>query len=356
MRLNKILRPNPVVMMAAVMFVTTVSGVIAWPRIAENIEPKVLNTNARPIAASLESARSAPLQSETGLTIHFRNWLAANGYAGYDFVRGDVPGGSHGGKSSDNDAVVNQPVIFIHGNSDSALGTGSVGATGWTAAINYFKSQGYKTSELYATTWGPADLLQASSQYHSKAHLTRIRAFIQAVKAYTGATKVDIIMHSMGVTLGRKAILGGTGTDMLDGGDYNLGSPLTSSVDAFVGIAGANRGLTNCYLSGPTTPSCGNTNGFYPGYLIGSLGPYGVSQILQNINASSHYEGSYVYSIWSTVDEVVGYGCLVYGRYTTQIPGQNGEKRFNAPPYGHINSKDLTGYYQWRMVKYHTVN
>jgi hypothetical protein len=98
------------------------------------------------------------------------------------------------------DAVVNQPVIFIHGNSDSALGTGSAGATGWTAAINYFKSQGYKTSELYATTWGPADLLQSSSQYHSRAHLTRIRAFIQAVKSYTGAAKVDIITHSMGVT------------------------------------------------------------------------------------------------------------------------------------------------------------
>lgn len=291
-----------------------------------------------------------------GLTTHFRNWLSVNGYGSYDFVRDDLGSdGSYGGKASASDTVVNQPVIFIHGNADSALGYNS-GFTGWTSSINYFTSQGYKTSELYATTWGPADALQSANQYHSKAYLTRIRAFIQAVKAYTGANKVDIVTHSMGVTLTRKAILGGTGSDLLDGGNYNLGSPLTSSVDTFVGIAGANKGLVNCYLSGPTTPTCGNTNGFYPGYLVGIFGPYGVSQILVNMNSSSHYEGTYVYSIWSTVDEVIGYGNLVYGQYTSQIPAQNGEKRYTSTPYGHINSKDLSVYYQWRMVKYHSTS
>ena len=79
-------------------------------------------------------------------------------------------------------------------------------------------------------------------QYHSKPN-PKIRAFIQAVKAYTGATKVDIVTHSMGVTLTRKAILGGSGNDAANGGSYNLGSSLTSSVDTFVGIAGANWGL-----------------------------------------------------------------------------------------------------------------
>jgi Lipase (class 2) len=306
-------------------------------------------------ATSPKPAASPPLQNNAGLTPHFRNWLAAHGYSGYDFARDDVQGGSYGGKQNDSDTVVNQPVIFIHGNSDSALGTGAP-STGWTASINYFLSQEYKSSELYATTWGPANPALSIYQYHSKAYLTKIRAFIQAVKAYTGAAKVDVIAHSMGVTLARKAILGGAASDPMDGGDYNLGPPLTGIVDAFVGIAGANSGLVNCYLSGPTTPACGDTNGFYPGYLIGLQGPFGVSQILQNINASSHYEGSYVYTIWSTVDETIGYGCLVYGRYTPQIPGQNGERRFSSVPYGHINSKDLTGYYQWRMVKYHSVS
>lgn len=286
------------------------------------------------------------------LTANFQTWLNANGYGGYDFNRG---GNSYGGKASASDTVVNQPVIFIHGNSDSALGQSST-FTGWNASINYFGSQGYKKSELYATTWGDADPYYAAYQYHSKPNLQKIRAFIQAVKAYTGAAKVDVVTHSMGVTLTRKAILGGSGNDSANGGSYNLGASLTSSVDAFVGIAGANWGLVSCYQSNSSTPTCGATNGLYPGYAAGSP-PYGLSNILYNINYSaSHYEGGYVYTIWSTADEVIGYGDVVYGRYTSQIPGQNGEKRYGDYPYGHINAKDLTGYYQWRMVKYHAVN
>ena len=246
-------------------------------------------------------------------------------------------------------------MIFIHGNSDAALGSGT-GFTGWNDSINYFNSNGYKTSEIYATTWGDANPYLSAYQYHSKPNLQKIRAFIQAVKAYTGASKVDIVTHSMGVTLTRKAILGGSGNDAANGGSYNLGSPLTSSVDTFVGIAGANWGLVSCYQTGGSTPTCAATNGLYPGYAAGSP-PWGLSNILYNINYSgSHYEGSYVYTIWSTADEVIGYGDVVYGRYTSQIPGQNGEKRFTAYPYGHINSKDLTGYNQWRMVKYHATN
>lgn len=303
-------------------------------------------------------AAHAQLESDPayGLSSDFRGWLTANGYGSYGFARTDVPGGSYGGRVSAGQAVVNQPVIFLHGNSDSALGTGSSAFTGWRASIEYFKAQGYTSAELYATTWGPANSSFASQQYHSKDHLTRLRAFIQAVKAYTGATKVDIITHSMGVTLGRKAIKGGTGNDSLAGGAYNLGSALTSSVDTFVGIAGANRGLTTCYLTGPTTPTCGSTNGFYPGYLIGGFGPYGVSSFLVDLAATSHYEGTYVYSIWSSADEVVGYGTIVYGQSTCRIPAQNGEKTFSSYPYGHIGSKDQTPYWQWRMVKYHSTS
>jgi triacylglycerol lipase len=302
-------------------------------------------------------AAHAQLESDPayGLSPDFRAWLTANGYGSYSFQRSDVQGGSYGGRAFAEQAVVNHPVIFIHGNSDSAVGYGSP-YTGWRASIEYFKSQGYTSAELFATTWGPANLAFASQQYHSKAYETRLRAFIQAVKAYTGATKVDIIAHSMGVTMARKAIKGGSGNDSLDGGAYNLGSSLTSSVDTFVGISGANRGLTSCYYSGPTTPTCGSTNGFYPGYLIGFSGPYGVSSFLVDLASSSHYEGSFVYSMWSSVDEVIGYGTIVYGTSTCQIPGQNGEKTFSSAPYGHFGSKDQTGYWQWRMVKYHATN
>src|SRR5437763_624335 len=246
------------------------------------------------VALSLHA--QGPSDPAYGLSTDFRNWLTANGYGSYNFQRSDVAGGAYGGRTVAGQAVVNQPVIFIHGNSDSALGTVSP-YTGWTSSISYFKSQGYTSAELYATTWGPADSSQASLQYHSKANMTRLRAFIQAVKAYTGATKVDIVCHSMGVTLARKAIEGGSAYDSAAGGTYTLGASLTSSVDTFVGISGANRGLTACYLSGPTSATCSDVNGFYPGYLIGGFGPYDVSSILVDMNATSHYEGSFVYTI-----------------------------------------------------------
>jgi triacylglycerol lipase len=311
------------------------------------------------LAVLLFLALAVPLHAQLtsdpayGLSTDFRTWLNSHGYSSYNFPRGDVSGGSYGGRVLPGDPVINQPVIFIHGNSDSALGSVSP-YTGWSSSISYFKSQGYTSAELYATTWGPASTVQASAQYHSYAYLMRIRTFIQAVKAYTGATKVDIVGHSMGVTLARKAIKGGT---IVDGGvTYNLGANLTASVDTFVGISGANRGLTACYYSGPTSPTCSDVNGFYPGYLIGAFGPYGVSQVLVDLAATSHFEGSFVYSIWSQVDEVIGAGTIVYGSSTCRIPGQNGEAVFASAPYGHFGAKDYTGYYQWRMVKSHATN
>lgn len=306
------------------------------------------------------AATAAQAQLETdpafGLSADFRNWLTANGYSAWNFQRGDVAGGSYGGRVTAGQAVVNHPVIFIHGNGDSALGTVSP-YSGWRASIEYLKTKGYTSAEIYATTWGPANGALVSQQYHSKEYLTRLRAFIQAVKAYTGATKVDVVAHSMGVTLARKAIKGGSAYDASAGGTYSLGSALTSSIDAFVGIAGANRGLTACYFSGASTaPTCSDRNGFYPGYLVGGLGPFGVSEILVGLNSTSHYEGTYVTTIWSSVDEVIGFGTIVYGQSTCRIPAQNGEVVFNTAPYGHFGAKDLTAYHQWRMIKAHLTN
>ena len=71
-------------------------------------------------------------------------------------------------------------------------------------------------------------------------HITRIRAFVEAVIAYTGAKEINIIGHSMGVTIGRAVIQGGIYTDYSTGETYNIGSSLKSKVKTFVGLAGAN--------------------------------------------------------------------------------------------------------------------
>ena len=306
------------------------------------------------VPAEALATQEAAAVSTSGFTSHFRSWLSANGYDSYNLVRTDLVGGSYGGKASSTDTVVNQPVIFIHGNSDKAIGTGSTGQSGWNASIEYFQSKGYKTSELYATTWGPADASMAAYQYHSKTYVMKIRKLIEAVKAYTGAAKVDIVAHSMGVTLARKAILGGYATDSLEGGQYYVGPSLTASVDTFVGIAGANRGLVSCYQTGGSTPTCGATNGLYPGWWNG-IGVSGRSAYLENLMSSSKYEGAYRYSIYSTADEIIGYGGGVYYEYTSRIPGQTGEKVYSAYPYGHFNSKDLTAAVQHGMVTSHVI-
>jgi hypothetical protein len=103
----------------------------------------------------------------------------------------------------------------------------------------------------------------ASSNYHSKPILQFNRAFLEAVLAYTQSKSVNIISHSMGVTIARKIVKGGSGQDALHG-DYNLGLPLNNKVNVFIGMAGGNEGLAGCYAT-PELPTCGITNGFFPG-------------------------------------------------------------------------------------------
>lgn len=143
------------------------------------------------------------------------------------------------------------PIIFIHGNSDVGFGRGTMDnyaewQTGFRSLAAYFTASGYKKAELYTTTWGNANPDLAGSNYHSKQNVTYLRKFIEAVLTYTNSSKVVIIGHSMGVTLGRKVIKGGPVVDHV-AGNYSLGSSIHDKVHAFIGIAGANYGLTACY-------------------------------------------------------------------------------------------------------------
>jgi len=70
-------------------------------------------------------------------------------------------GGAYGGKSSSDQSISHEPVIYIHGNSDIAVGTQD-DFTGWTKSIEYFTSKGYSKAELYATTWGTGNSDDAS--------------------------------------------------------------------------------------------------------------------------------------------------------------------------------------------------
>lgn len=296
---------------------------------------------------STDILADTPEPGAGGLSPDFRAWLVDNGYDPFRYARDELEGGSFGGRQSGAQMLRNQPVVFVHGNSDQAAGENAQGPVGWTAVIRQFMAAGYTPAELYATTWGPADPDKAGDQVHSAEHVKRIRGFIEAVLAYTGAERLDVIGHSMGVTLARRAILGGT----FDG--HDLGPPLTDRVDTFVGIAGANRGLTACFFS-RHAPTCSDQDGFFPGY-ASFWGVGGLSDFLRELNAQSGLEGTHVYSIWSRADQLIGFGGLVYGKYTARIPGQDGEKVYDSYPYGHFCVRDLSASVQLEMIRNHRV-
>ena len=93
-----------------------------------------------------------------------------------------------------------------------------------------------------------------------------MRAFVEAVIAYTGEKHVNIISHSMGVTIARKVVKGGVAYDHSAGG-YDLGPSLQRKVKSFIGIAGGNLGLATC-LNTPILPACSTRDGFFPGATV----------------------------------------------------------------------------------------
>jgi pimeloyl-ACP methyl ester carboxylesterase len=285
------------------------------------------------------------------ITEHFGKWLKASGLGSFDFNRSDLDGASFGGRNYDHEPIKHTPIIFVHGNSDKAYG--DLGwQIGWKYPIQYLMMNGYTSAELYTTTWGPADILFADDQYHSREYLTRIRTFIEAVLNYTKAEKVNVVGHSMGVTLARKAIQGGVGEDILDGGFYDLGRSLKDRVDTFVGIAGANWGLVDCYTDF-LIPTCATVNGFFPGI---APGPIQLSAILTDINYVGGPEAGFVFTIYSLTDEVIGYGDLVWGKFTSKIMTQNDEIRHTEVGWTHLAMRDNAGPPVLQMVTNHIVD
>ena len=176
-----------------------------------------------------------------------------------------------------------------------------------------------------------------------------MRAFVEAVLAYTGAPKINVIGHSMGVTLSRRVIKGG----MVNAApsSFNLGPSLADRVDTYIGIAGANYGLTTCYLLPFAFPTCNRLNGFYPG---DAIGPIGLSSYLAELNSNSIKEGSHTFSIFSTTDDLIGYGDIVYGRYTSIWPTCDESKTFSFEISCHMKLRDETANEQFNLMKNHS--
>ncbi|KAI6176645.1 Lipase domain containing protein [Aphelenchoides bicaudatus] len=295
------------------------------------------------------------------LTDHFQNWLIANGYETDSFDRPDIgPNGSFGGKVSSSERLHNEPVIFIHGTGDAALHTQAPAATGWSRSIQYFLEQNYTSGELYATTWAcTGNVMDSYTTMHTCSFLLTLRRFIEAVISYTGARKVDVIAHSVGVPFARKVLKGGdiVATD----GNCSLGPPLGRFVDTFLGISGPNFGLCVCQLAQTVPAWCNALDGLYPGYSCddqllcgytsGECSQRDYSNFLEKLNNNPEREAEHIYAMWSDLDEVVL--TKTWGKPTSRIPGMNG--RWVSDRNGHVAMKDLTELRQYEAVVHHSI-
>ncbi len=134
--------------------------------------------------------------------------------------------------------VTRTPVIFIHGNNDTPFPTACNPYGRVQAMAQYFADNGYSTSELWGVGYQgdqcdlPANPTRRSSIAHTDAaNVPDLRRFVRAVLNFTGAKQVDIVGHSLGVTLAR---------------EWMRQDEVQHTVRRFVAIDGPNHGIINC--------------------------------------------------------------------------------------------------------------
>jgi pimeloyl-ACP methyl ester carboxylesterase len=134
--------------------------------------------------------------------------------------------------------VERTPVIFLHGNNDTPFPTACNPYGNVHDVAQYFLDHGYRASELWGLGYQGdqcdlgTDPTNRSGEAHSTlANVPDLRAFVRAVLDYTGAKRVDIVGHSLGVTLAREW--------MREDHAYHL-------VRRLVAIDGPNHGIVDC--------------------------------------------------------------------------------------------------------------
>lgn len=186
------------------------------------------------------------------------------------------------------EAQCRDAVVLVHGNAAST--------STWNNTYNELLRRGYASGDIYRPNWGSKTC--AACNDHDGSELVPVKDAINQALSRSCTGKIDVIGHSMGVTLSIRAIL-------------DLG--VQSRVDAFVGIAGAYRGLWSC--------------GTYPLNVITSTcGYWGLSVNSPFLNSiSGKRMAGRIYSIKSNSDLIVcSTGvCTVNGVHSSQIANEN---------------------------------
>ncbi|HET8565341.1 MAG TPA: lipase [Solirubrobacterales bacterium] len=158
-------------------------------------------------------------------------------------------------------ASAQDPILFVHGWSESA--------SLWNTMIGRFEKDGYKKSELSAYSYNTSQSNKIDAEKEVKSH-------VESLLKNTGATKVDIISHSMGSLNTRWYI-------KFDDGE--------SKVDDWVSLGGPNHG-TETANACSFQVSCQEMR-------IGST-------FLSELNAGDETPGEVNYGTWwSPCDEII---------------------------------------------------
>lgn len=118
--------------------------------------------------------------------------------------------------------------------------------------------------------------LKSGVAHSTAAAVPLLRAFVQAVMAYTGATRVDIVAHSLGVTVTR---------------EWMFQDQSYSKVRSLVAIDGPNHGIIDCSPNPANYFNQPGNGGFTPNSAI--CDEYGSdhTQLLTILNAAGESPG-----------------------------------------------------------------
>ena len=187
------------------------------------------------------------------------NGYVCTGGAPTQYAGGFDPRTGYGGFGGGACTASRTPVVFIHGNGDSAISfdmpPGVVSGYARPARSPYgeLRAAGYNDCELFGVTYlSEVERAHPQYNYHEPYTYRMLEDFIDAVKAYTGKPQVDIVAHSLGSTMAL-AMLKYTGSQ--------------GSVRRFVNIGGAIRGLQTCRHTGyqnPLAQTCNAEGWVYP--------------------------------------------------------------------------------------------
>lgn len=158
--------------------------------------------------------------------------------------------GGFGGESRGK-AIGHNPVIFVHGQGYDH-GTWDVATEVPPGTLNvrkYMRARGYIDQEVWGVSYnGAACFNTVTCGTDSEGNTEDIYNFIQSVRDYTRAAKVDVVAHSLGVTVVRKAV--------------RKHPDLLQQIEDMVLIAGANHGTSACRGNETTWFGCDQV---YPG-------------------------------------------------------------------------------------------